>query len=57
MELKLRQVGFADMVILKKVGLAGPEQVAKVNAWLDDHFNRLRVIETNHCEVPYEHTV
>jgi G3E family GTPase len=54
MELKLRQVGFADMVILNKVDLAGPEQVAKVRAWLDDHFNRLRIVETNHCEVPNE---
>jgi G3E family GTPase len=54
MDLKLRQVGFADMLILNKVGLAGPEQVEKVRAWLDDHFNRLRIVETNHCAVPYE---
>ena len=54
MELKLRQVGFADMLILNKVNLAGPQQVAKVKAWLDEHFNRLRIVETNYCEVPYE---
>jgi len=54
LELKLLQVGFADMLILNKVGLAGPEQVAKVRAWLDAHFNRLRIVETNFCEVPYE---
>jgi G3E family GTPase len=54
MELKLHQVGFADMLILNKVDLAGPGQVAKVRAWLDDHFNRLRIVETNYCEVPYE---
>jgi G3E family GTPase len=54
LDLKLRQVAFADMLILNKVTLAGPEQVEKVRAWLDDHFNRLRVIETNYCEVPYE---
>jgi len=54
MDLKLRQVGFADMLILNKVGLAGPEQVTKVRTWLDDHFNRLRIVETNYCEVPYE---
>jgi G3E family GTPase len=55
-ELKLRQVGFADMLILNKVSLAGPEQVEKVRAWLDDHFNfsRLRIVETDYCEVPYE---
>lgn len=54
MELKLRQVGFADMLILNKVDLAGAEQVAKVKAWLDEYFNRLRIVETNYCEVPYE---
>lgn len=54
MDLKLRQVGFADMLILNKVDLAGPEQVEKVRAWLDAHFNRLRIVETNYCEVPYE---
>ena len=54
MELKLLQVGFADMVILNKVGLAGPEQVKTVRKWLNDHFNRLRIVETDYCEVPYE---
>ena len=53
MDLKLRQVGFADMVILNKVTLAGLEQVEKVRTWLDDHFNRLRIVETDHCQVPY----
>ena len=54
MELKLRQVGFSDMLILNKVGLAGPVQVAEVRAWLDEHFNRLRIVETDYCDVPYE---
>jgi len=54
MELKLHQVGFADMLILNKVDLAGPEQVAKVRAWLGQYFNRLRIFETNYCQVPYE---
>jgi G3E family GTPase len=54
LDLKLRQVGFADMLILNKVDLAGPEQVGKVRAWLDERFNRLRIVETNYCEVPYE---
>ena len=54
LDLKLHQVGFADMLILNKVGLAGPEQVAKVRAWNNDHFNRLRIVETNYCQVPYE---
>lgn len=54
MELKLLQVGFADMVILNKVHLAGPEQVGRVRAWLDEHFSRLRIVETDYCEVPYQ---
>jgi G3E family GTPase len=54
MDLKLRQVGFADMLILNKVKLAGPEQLEKVRAWLDEHFARLRIVETDYCEVPYE---
>ena len=54
MELKLRQVGFADMLILNKVDLAGTTRVGMVRAWLDDHFNRLRIVETNYCDVPCE---
>jgi G3E family GTPase len=52
LDLKLRQVGFADMLILNKVSLAGPGQVAKVRAWLDEHFSRLRIVETDYCQVP-----
>jgi G3E family GTPase len=51
-DLKLHQIGFADMLILNKVDLAGPAQVNKVRAWLDDHFNRLRIVETTYCQVP-----
>jgi len=54
MELKRRQVGFADMVILNKVDLAGPEQMRKVREWIDGTFRRLRIIETSYCDVPLE---
>ena len=54
LDLKLRQVGFADMLILNKVELAGPERVDEVRAWLDEYYSRLRIVETNYCEVPYE---
>jgi G3E family GTPase len=54
LDLKLRQVGFADMVVLNKVSLAGRAQLSKVRKWLDDHFNRLRIVETDYCEVPFE---
>jgi G3E family GTPase len=54
LDLKLRQVGFADMVVLNKVSLAGPDQLSKVRKWLDDHFNRLRIVETDYCDIPLE---
>lgn len=52
--LKLRQIAFADIMILNKVDLAGPAQVKKVRAWIDDHFSRLRIVETSYCDVPLE---
>ncbi len=52
--LKLRQIGFADMVVLNKVDLAGPEKAEQARLWIDRNFNRVRVVETNHCEVPME---
>lgn len=53
-ELKLRQIGFADMVVLNKVGLAGPERTNKVKEWIGEHFNRIRVVEADYCDVPFE---
>jgi G3E family GTPase len=54
MDLKLRQVGFSDMLILNKVELAGPEQMTKVREWLNGTFRRLRIVETSYCDVPLE---
>jgi G3E family GTPase len=51
-ELKMRQIAFADMVVLNKVDLAGPEQVERVKAWIDDRINRIRIVETSFCDVP-----
>jgi G3E family GTPase len=53
-QLKLRQIGFADMVILNKVQLAGAEKVKAVHRWIVHHFNNIRVVETNYCDVPYD---
>jgi G3E family GTPase len=53
-QLKPRQIAFADMMILNKIDLAGLEQMKKVRAWIDGHFNRLRVVETSYCNVPLE---
>jgi G3E family GTPase len=54
MDLKLRQVGFSDMVILNKVDLVDPEQLQAVRAWIDGTFRRLRIVETTYCNVPLE---
>ncbi len=53
-ELKLRQIAFADMVILNKVDLAGPEQVEEVKAWIDNRIRNIRLVESSYCAVPYE---
>ena len=42
------------MMILNKIDLAESEQIAKVRAWIDDHFSRLRVVEAIGCDVPLE---
>jgi G3E family GTPase len=54
MDLKLRQIASADLLILNKAALAGPEQVRKIRAWIDEHFNNIRLVETNFCDVPNE---
>lgn len=52
--LKLRQIGFADLLIINKTDLASDEQLATVRAWIDSHLNRVRIVEASHCDVPLE---
>jgi len=52
MELKILQMAWADMVILNKVDLVDRDQVAKIKEWLDSRFQRYRLIEATHCDVP-----
>ena len=54
MELKLRQVAFADMLILNKVDLVTPKEIERIKAWLDDRFHRYRLVETSAGNVPLE---
>jgi G3E family GTPase len=54
LELKMRQIGFSDMLILNKVEIAGPDQVAHVRRWIDTFSKNIRIVETNYCDVPYE---
>jgi G3E family GTPase len=52
--LKLRQIGFADLVVLNKVDLVSPEHVEVAREWIDLHINRIRIIEATRCNVPLE---
>ena len=54
MELKLWQIGCADMVILNKVDLVDRDRVTAIRAWLDDRFHRYRLVEACRGEVPLE---
>ena len=54
MELKLRQVAFADLLILNKVDLVTPQEIARIKAWLDDRFHRYRLVEARDGNVPPE---
>jgi len=53
-ELKLRQIGYSDMVILNKVDLVDDIQRRKVRDWIDSRMNRVRIVEAVHCDVPLE---
>ncbi len=52
MQLKLFQMACADMIILNKVDLVGRDHLAKIKDWLDDRFDRYRLIEATHGDVP-----
>ncbi|HZD30878.1 MAG TPA: GTP-binding protein [Candidatus Angelobacter sp.] len=54
MELKIRQVAYADMLLLSKTDLASRDEIARIRAWLDDRFSRYRLVEAPHGEVPME---
>lgn len=52
--LKLRQMTFADLVLLNKADLAGPERLSEVRRWVGRYLERPRLIETVECAVPLE---
>jgi len=52
--LKLRQIGFADLVVLNKVDLVGLEHIEVIKEWIDHHIHRIRIIETTRCDAPLE---
>ena len=53
-KLKLQQIGFADLVILNKVDLAGVDGATAVKRWIDRNFTRVRLVPAIECEVSLE---
>jgi G3E family GTPase len=54
MELKIRQMAFADMIILNKVDLVDRAHIEQIRAWLDSRFHRYRLVEASHGDVPLD---
>ena len=54
MELKMRQIGFSDMVILNKVDLVDAAELQKVRAGIEKRLLRIRFVEAVNCAVPLE---
>ena len=52
--LKLRQIGFSDMVVLNKIDLVDEAQLQKVGDWINSRMKRVRIIEAVQCDVPLE---
>ena len=50
----MRQIGFADLVVLNKVDLVSPEHVEVIRDWIGQHLHRIRIIEATRCDVPLE---
>ena len=54
MELKLRQIAYADMLILNKADLVSRDEIHRIKSWLDEHFHRYRLLEATKGDVPLE---
>lgn len=52
--LKLRQIGFSDLVVLKKTDLVSPIHVAVIRDWIGAHLRRVRIVESTYGQVPLE---
>ncbi len=52
--LKIRQIGYSDLVVLNKVDLVTPAHIEVIKEWIGDHLMRIRIVEAVHCNVPLE---
>ena len=53
-EHKLRQVVCADLVVLNKVDLATPDDLAAVRSWIDERTVGIRYVEARFADVPLD---
>jgi G3E family GTPase len=54
LELKLRQIVAADIVVLNKIDLATPLKSARVRAWARSYAKKVHIVETSFCRVEPE---
>lgn len=52
--LKLRQIGFSDLVVLNKTDLVDDAHLAVVRDWIGAHLRRVRIVESTYGQVPLE---
>tara|TARA_R100000027_G_scaffold5591_1_gene4616 strand:- start:44585 stop:45673 length:1089 start_codon:yes stop_codon:yes gene_type:complete len=52
--LKMRQIAFADMVVLNKIDLVGPDHIEVIKEWIGHYLDRIRIVEATRCDVPLE---
>jgi len=52
--LKLRQIAFADLVVLNKTDLVEPAHIEVIRDWIDLHIKRIRIVETSHGDAPLD---
>ncbi len=52
--LAMDQITAADIVVLNKIDLATPDQLARARAWIAEIAPRARVLETSFAQVPVE---
>jgi G3E family GTPase len=50
----VRQIGFADLVLLNKVDLVGTERIDWLRSWIGQMMDRVRIVPTTYCEVPWD---
>ena len=54
MDLKLRQMAFADLLILNKADLVSDGEMRRLRAWLEDRFDRHRLVAATRANLPLE---